>query len=278
MKKDIVKSNALIEASYSPGSVYRMRLIMACLLQIKAGEKLSHKQTFTVTANALADLTGSAAKNNYRELAKAADDLMDMIITVPNYRPNDDPRKVVKRRMNVVAHCDYTKHEGKVEIDFTHSIIPYISQLKKHFTKYQAKYVMPMKSSYGVRLYELCLQWMGDEREFEIEDFKELLGLDDQYQILGDLKRRVINPALRDINTYSDIRVAFGQRKAGRRVTHLQFKITRQEAEKPAPIRRVRQGKITRAEIEEIARPNESWAEAEERLKNIRAEHRRGAG
>ena len=98
------------------------------------------------------------------------------------------------REMNIVSHCDYIEDEGRVELVFTPSIIPYISSLKTRFTKYQAKYVMPMRSGYGIRLYELCLQWLGDEREFEVDEFKELLGLGNQYPRLADLKRRVIRP------------------------------------------------------------------------------------
>ena len=34
---------------------------------------------------------------------------------------------------------------------------------------------MPMRSTYGIRLYELCLQWLGDEREFEVDEFREII-------------------------------------------------------------------------------------------------------
>ena len=232
MQTDIVKANALIEASYKPASLYQMRLLLAALCQVKAGEKLTYKQEFTVTAGGLAELTGNTLRTNYRKLARAADELMEMIVTVP-YRPNGDDRKLIKRKINVVSHCDYVEGEGCIKLEFTHSIIPYISALSSHFTQYKAKYVMPMRSSYGIRLYELCLQWIGfgNEREFEVDEFKELLGLGDKYPRVAILKDRVIKPALADINKFSDLNVTFGQKKAGRRVTHFQFSITK----KPAP-------------------------------------------
>lgn len=239
MGKDIVKSNALIEASYKPSSLYQMRLLIAALSQIKAGEKLSYKKEFTITAGGLAEMTGTTIRANYRHLARAADELMEMIITVP-YRPNGDERRLVKRRINVVGQCDYIEKEGCVKLEFTPQIIPYISALASHFTVYKAQYVMSMKSGYSIRLYELCLQWLGfgSEREFEVDEFKEKMGLSDKYGSVGFLNRDVIKPAIKEINKHTNIHVKLGQRKAGRRITHLQFTITKQAAaQAPARVR-----------------------------------------
>ncbi len=266
-KQDIVKSNALIEAIYNPGSVYQMRLLMAALMQVKAKEKLDFRKRYYITANALADMTGSAAKNNYAELKKAADTLMDTTVEI-NEMPDGTP--LDKRiKINLVSSCEYADNEGVVGLRFTDEITPYVSELKKRFTKYQAQYVMPMRSSYGIRLYELCLQWLGEEREFSVEEFKQLLGLENKYDRIEVLKRRVIAPALNDINTHSDIRVNFGQRKAGRRVSHFQFMIV-----KPQP-------KVKALGIRDwitkykMAKPGESWETAIRRLKSKHAKYKK---
>ena len=230
LKRDVVKSNALIEAIYNPGSVYNMRLLMAALMQVKAGEPLDYKHRYYISANALADLTGSKAKNNYEELKKAANDLMEKIVYVRE-TPDGKPLKFL-RKINLVSSCDYIDDQGTVGLRFTDEITPYISDLRKRFTQYQAKYVMPMRSSYGIRLYELCLQWLGDEREFSVDEFRRMFGLENKYKSIKDLKVRVINPALNDINTHSDIRVIFGQRKAGRVVSHFQFMIVKKQKKK----------------------------------------------
>ena len=226
-----MKANALIEASYRPASLYQMRLLVAALCQVKAGEKLSYKREFIITAGGLADMTGTAVKTNYRMLKRATDELFEMYITIYD-KPNGTgkvTRNYTKKR--VVNQCFYSGGEGIVKLQFAPAIIPYISALSSHFTKYKAKYVMPMRSSYGIRLYELCLQWVGfgSEREFEVDEFKELLGLGDKYKAIKDLKAYVIQPAIKDINTHSDLSVSLGQMKAGRRVTHFQFVIKRKE-------------------------------------------------
>ena len=225
MKKntDIVKSNALIEAIYNPGSIYQMRLLMAVLLQMKSKEKLDCNQRYYVTATELASLTG--AKNNYPELRKAADSLMNTQVKITR-NPDGTSRKNLLKA-NLVSSCEYVDSEGQVGIRFTQEIAPYLSELRTRFTTYQAEHVMPMRSGYGVRMYELSLQWMGTEREFTIKEFKALFELENHYPRLGKLKERVIEPALKDINTHSNIQVKFSQRKRGRVVTHFIFSINR---------------------------------------------------
>ena len=263
MPEDIVKSNALIEASYRPDSLWQMRLLLACLVQIKATAKLDDKQVFSVTANELADMTGQAARTAYRHLKRAADELANMSIIVKEH-PDGRMRRANRQRLNVVQRCGYYEGEGRVEIEFTRVIIPYISELKTRFTQYQAKYVMPMRSSYGIRLYELCLQWFGDAREFEVDEFRELLGLGNKYPKIEVLKRKVIRPALKDINTHTDIRVYFGQRKAGRTITHLQFQITRiaDKSNPPALAKKMSFDDY----VKKHSNPGESWDQAKERL------------
>lgn len=273
IKQDIVKSNALIEAVYNPGSVYQMRLLMAALLQVKAKEKIDYKTRYYISANALADMTGSAAKNNYKELRKAAKDLMETTVHIKDDVYGNPLERTL--RINLVSSCEYGDGEGQVGLRFTEEIIPYVSDLKKRFTQYQAKYVMPMRSSYGIRLYELCLQWLGDEREFSVEEFKVMFGLENKYARLDKLKEKVIKPALDDINKHSDIRVSFGQRKAGRKVTHFQFRITRSaKASKALKLENwmneynvghgeVKPSKNTLAKYEEYKKDPDAWVSRE---------------
>lgn len=229
--KIIVKANALVQASYKHTSLSQMRLLMAAILQVKSKDQLSSDDEFTVTAGALADLTGTKLDANYKALARAADDLMNMYITIRGGANGKQKGKVLEK-INVVSRCKYNEGEGTVSINFTPHILPYISSLTAQFTEIEARYVMPMRSAYGVRLYELCLQWIGfgDEREFEVEEFKRMLGLQDKYEKIYKLKDKVIFPALRDIDKYTDLTVKLGQRKRGRNVTHLQFKISKKKS------------------------------------------------
>ena len=232
-KHDIVKSNALVEACYRPKSVNQMRLLLAALTQVSAKQELTHETEFTVTAGALSDMTGNSMEASYQALKRAADELMDMIVTI-DILPNGESGQPYKRRMNVVAACDYVQENGCVRLQFTHPIVPYISSLSSHFTAYKTKVLMNLKNRYGIRMYELCMQWIpfGPEREITVDKFRKIFQVEDRHKKVYALKRYVISPAIQDVNKHTDLQIRFGQVKAGRAITHFQFVITKKKGTK----------------------------------------------
>ena len=101
-------------------------------------------------------------------------------------------------------------------------------------------------------MYELLLQYVGiGRREFEIPKLKETLGLEGEYPDIDNFKRRVIDVSVKQINAHTDITTSYTQRKTGRNVTHLNFKIDAKEA---AP-KVVKRPSLTRAYVEKHALP-----------------------
>ncbi len=84
------------------------------------------------------------------------------------------------------------------------------------------------KSSYGLALYENCARYRGlpGTKAFAIDEFRKLMGVpEEQYKVFRDFKRRVIEKAVDEINTYSDIKVEPEIRRAGRKVVSVKFLI-----------------------------------------------------
>ena len=239
--KDVVKSNALVEACYRPKSLNQMRLLLAALTQIRASDAVDDNTDFVVTAGALSDMTGYSMQASYQALKRAADELIELHIGV-DILPNGREGRSLKKKINVVSQCVYHQDEGRVVLNFTNHIIPYISDLSSHFTAYKTKVLMNLKSAYGIRLYELCLQWIpfGNEREFEVDEFRKIFQIENRHTKVHNLKRYVVLPALRDVNKNTDLNIKFGQVKSGRVITHFQFVITKkpppkQTKKKPPP-------------------------------------------
>ena len=112
-----------------------------------------------------------------------------------------------------------TQKRGAVNIRFATDIYPYLSELEKNFTKYRLANIVQLTSVYAVRLYELLICWLGQglhNKEFDIDDFRRLMGVDDKYSQFGQLKDRVITPALEQINEFTDHQIRVSYRKVGR--------------------------------------------------------------
>jgi plasmid replication initiation protein len=90
--------------------------------------------------------------------------------------------------------------------------------------------------------------------------------------LIKDLKKYVIDPAIKDINTHSDYTVSWTQRKTGRNVTHLTFTFgKKQTADKAQKLASATQEPkifgVPKSEVEKHALPGDSWQQAAERAK-----------
>ena len=268
----VCKSNALIEASYRL-SLYEQRIMLACIAQVRRDEPLTDQQLYTVSAQQIAEMTGTKLGTTYQNLKAASERLFDRRVTL-NEAPNGRGASKV-RLTRWVQEIVYQESMGSISMRFSTPMIPYLSQLTEQFTRYALSDVAQMTSAHAIRLYEILVQWRSiGRREVEIEWLREAMQLEDRYSNIRDLKRWVLEPAIEQINEHSPLQVSWTQRKAGRKITHLVFDYA---PKKPAKVvgkatAKRKTGKISDAEIAKLARPGETWEAARARLNQMSLE------
>jgi len=282
----VVKSNKVIEASYLL-SLSEQRVLLSCIAQIDSKDGvLTDQYTFEVTASGVADLLGhESLANAYRDLKKASERLYERSVIIDDPDPGNPEIKM--RRTRWISSIDYIPGEGKLKLRFSQGIIPYLSCLTREFTKYKLKYVTRFESVYSIRLYELLVQWSSaGEREIEVDWLKRQFQVENKYKRLGDLKRRVIEPAVEEINKYSNLWVRYGQRKNGRSITHFQFQFGMKDEEskdnsnladeeiarfaRPGETKTAVLARLAGKSMSDFAKPGESWDEAIKRKKSLK--------
>ena len=228
----VVKSNKVVEASYRL-SLAEQRILLACIAKIHSGKDLLADNHFEISVVEIADL--AKLKNNehvYQLLEETAEKLSKRQVIIND--PDPDTPKTRKRTINWLSSVDYQPGEGKVIIEFSPKIMPYLSQLSRDFTRYKLQNVTQFKSSYSIRLYELLVQWLSTgKRDIEVEWLKNQLQIEECYSRIGNIKNRVVDVAVVEINQHSNIWVKYTQRKAGRTITHFLFTFGEKEPKKP---------------------------------------------
>ncbi len=260
----VVKSNKVIEAGYRL-TLNEQRLVLGCITQIKRGQAISAGDKFRVSAAEFADVFKVPLNRAYGDLQQVAERLYERSVTIQN--PDPDAPEIAHTKTRWVSSVDYLPGQGELILQFAPRIIPYLSALEANFTPYRLEAVAGMSSIYGIRFYELLMQWNSrGTREIELLELKRMLALEGQYPAIKDFKKYVIEPAMRDINEHSDLQASYTQRKSGRVVTHLTFHF-RPKGEAAGKREKSVVRKITKAEIERHARPGETYAEVEARLR-----------
>ena len=107
---------------------------------------------------------------------------------------------------------------------------PYLLQLKENFTQYELLWTLKFKSKYAIRLYELVksIHYHDTQeysRAFDLEELRRMLGAE-TYKTYQSFKTRVLEPAIEEINQYSDKNVSYEPIKSGRTVSKIELVIT----------------------------------------------------
>jgi len=232
----VVKSNALIQASYTLGLVEQRLILMAIVGARETGEGVSAESLLTVRAQDYADLFGVAKHTAYEALAGAVETLFNRRATVDVYdKKRDRTRPMTVRWVTAMA---YEEGEGVITLRFGHEVVPELVRLESNFTSYELEQVAELTSAYAVRLYELLIQWRvaGKTPVFELAQFRMQLGLGiTEYASMGDFKKRVLDYALAQINEKTDITASYEQHKTGRNITGFSFKFKPKGGRKVSP-------------------------------------------
>lgn len=114
----------------------------------------------------------------------------------------------------------------EIRIGFSKYLTPYLYNLQTFYTKFCLENTLAMSSKYGIRLYEylISIRSKGHKQKISLEELRERIGCD-KYEKYKDFRVRVLEPALKDINVYTDISVEYKEVKTGRKVTYIEFVI-----------------------------------------------------
>ena len=266
-KLTVYKSNEVIEAGYKL-SLNEQRVVLACIGQVNSAEELLVTDEFELSAKDFANIFSVSNEAAYLALLDVAESLFKRYVIIDN--PDPDNPKIKQTKTHWISSIDYLPSEGKIILTFAQKMLSYLSELRGAFTRYSLEHIGEMTSVYAIRLYELLMQWKTTgTREVKIDWLKRQFKIEDKYPSIKDLKKRVIEPAVKDINTYSNYRVEWTQRKTGRRVTHLTFIFSEKSPKTSAKLKTKEPmiDGVAESVIKLRARAGESWAAAAFRIK-----------
>ena len=262
-KRLVCKSNHLVEASYRL-SLYEQRLVLTAITQVRRDQPVTDEQIYFVSAADVAQQSGVDVNAAYKYTRRAMQRLFERKLTATvldeSAAGDGEVKKGRKRTFRWIQTMEEDVPAGLVGIRFSKEILPYLSQLKEQFTQYALADVGKMTSVYGIRLYELLLQWQSrGTRTVSIEWLRTAFDLGDRHKALSDFKKVVINPAIQQVNDHSPLVVRCSQKKTGRKVTHFTFTFEKKSDRQKKLERQQREAKRQQQKLEQQAAKDLAW-------------------
>ena len=142
------------------------------------------------------------------------------------------PFKIGDEKFNWVYYARYHKEDNYVVLKIAPELKPYLLALKSDFIEYNIVNILPLKSTYVIRLYELFKSKWSEYKhynknaksytfELKIADLRERFLIPASYQYSSGIKMRIIDKAKKQFKDKTDIQFEYKEQKIGRKVDRL---------------------------------------------------------
>ena len=217
---EVKKSDAIVKARYKL-SPLAIKFISVIISNLKRSDDINEE--YILKVKDFRELTGQKTKRIYELIDEALNDLLKNPLTIPL---GDEKNSILKA--NWVSGAVY--NEGEVRFMIYPKLRPFLLEVKEKFLKYKLENILPLKSSYVIRLYEILKDWLelnsryGNKAEkiVSLAEFREFLEIPLSYRFF-DIKRQILEKAKTELEKHTDLLFEYEEIKTGRKVTHLKF-------------------------------------------------------
>ncbi|WP_259066572.1 replication initiation protein [Salinibacter ruber] len=129
----------------------------------------------------------------------------------------------------IFSMCKYESREGAIKAKFNEEARPHLLRLRGRFAERRLRQAIPLPTPYAIRTYEIAkmIERPGERRSRQIPvgRFREMFGLESKYDRHSDMRRRVIDPSVEQVNEKTDVNVRCEDVRDGQTPVALQWTV-----------------------------------------------------
>ena len=211
----VVKANEIVQKARNDLTINQLKAFSYALSKIKPNDVPGTWYSFTIKD--YCDVMGVQSDNggNYIYAKKMFKTLRDT-----SFWLMDENGK--ETTVGYLEKVQISRGSGVIKVKFDETLEEYLFGLRDNMLQYSLIYALPMKSSYSFNLYELLRSYaFTKSHEFKVDEFRRLMNC--KYENFKDLRTRVIETAVREINIFTDIEVSWEAYRVGKKVVSVKF-------------------------------------------------------
>lgn len=239
----VVKSNDLIRSSRYKLNLYEQKILLFLISKIKPDDEDFHWYAFSLRD--MCQLMGiSTNPKNYKNFRDSIQRLSDKSFWIKTENEEMLCRWILDVRI--------TNRQSIVKIRLDDKLKPYLLQLQKQFTEFPLEYILLMQNKYSIRIYELLKSYAYQGVYMtRLDEFKMHIQ-SAAYKTYRDFRVNILDPAMDEINKYTDLNVEVYPIREGRSIQILEFEIAEKSYNDLDNARKQRDHEFARADRAEI--------------------------
>ncbi len=224
--ESIVKPGELIDVVEVTPLTLNDRRVYNLLLE-NAWDRIDRNVEHVISKSAL-----RGTHNSNDRVGESVERLMSAIVKV---RTKRDGEPHIERVQLLGGNVEALKRDGLLHYEVPARLRRIISD-STVFARLKREVIFALTSKYALTLYEMVqkrgnLKYLSSER-FTLDELRAVLGVPDgKLTTWSNLNLRALRPAIAEVNLLSDFEVDLLPIKTGRRVTHVELKWWRKDAD-----------------------------------------------
>jgi plasmid replication initiation protein len=244
-KKVVVQHNALAEARYRL-SVRAQKLLIRLLAELdQRSEDFNDIKLYLRDFAKLA--SGDPGDVVFTEFVDAAKQFMGRFVSItqPPVEGEQQPRGLI---CHWISSIEKNPNEKSITFSFDKKLRPYLLGLSRNFFAFHTLHAFNLDSAYSIRLYQWVKsrQFYRRPQQVSVEDLRFFLGTieidadgaitKESLKRYNDFKKVALQPAVREINSKTDIVISFHELKqpGTKIICAIVFSISMKEGAEPA--------------------------------------------
>ncbi|AFI06718.1 replication initiation protein [Helicobacter cetorum] len=227
-KNLITQDNRLIYSQYNEMTTNEIKVFLWAVSKLNPTQD-THFIPCKIPISEIFGALEHKETENYTYIKKLCDNLAKRTFTDETLSIDPTTNEQVEEfaTMPIFQVLKYKKKQAEITYQLNDYIKPYLLGLKKSFTQTPLDCILPMKSYYAIRIYQMLLSEIKQNKntlKINVAYLQEILSVAKSLLVWQDFKRFVLEKAQKEINKYSDIvLVEIEPHKQGRKITDITF-------------------------------------------------------
>ncbi len=233
----ITQDNRLIYAKYGDMTANELKFFYYVISKLNPLNDKDFELCEMPTSEILGEVLDHESFENYTYIAKLCNSLLKRVFIDETRTIDPATNKEIHEfvGMPMFQKLKYKQGEALIYYQLNESLKPYLLGLRKNFTQIPLQRILPIKSGYAIRIYQMLLSELKQNRneiEMNLLYLQDMLCVPKSFYAWIDFKRNVLEPSLKEINATTDIVASYRTKKQRQKITEIVFEICYKDLQK----------------------------------------------
>lgn len=227
--KMVVSNNYVSAVHPDRMNINAMKLFRLVITQCRMTDKGFYEYQFKIAD--LAKVLEVDRSDIYRDTQEMCKNLMQTLLFVGDGNPRHN-----WKYKHIFETCEYSAKDEAVTVQLHADMTDLFLKLKSNFTRIPIAAVLTLKSKYAIRLFEVICEKLQSNYPYAnvateiiltLEEIRKATGTEKKktYDRISNLKDKILNPAIADIEQCANWKIVCNDIKHARRITGFRMEV-----------------------------------------------------